>query len=167
VVPRDEGDDVQLIRFKAAKAAVTDEVFGVPVVILVADMDTHVMEQAGIFEPLALLVGLAVKLARLVEDGEGEAGHLPRMLRGVVAALGEFDNAAPADIRNAFDLPDVGAVLLDVVEHEAFAQCEIAERDRVGVQIAQERIEQHDARDGKIGAPRIEARHFETLVERL
>ena len=68
MVSRNERDDVDLIRFEATQASVTDEVLRVTVVVFVADVDAYVVKQTGKLEPLSLLVALPVQDARLVEE---------------------------------------------------------------------------------------------------
>ena len=68
--------------------------------------------------------------ARLVEDARATSlRDLLRVLRPVAAALAELDDAAAPDVGIALDLADARAVAVDVVEHEPFAQGEIAERE--------------------------------------
>ena len=50
------------------------------------------------------------------------------------------------------------AVAPDVIEHEAFAQRQVAERQLLGAQPAEDRVEQHRAGDDEVRAARIEAR---------
>ena len=135
------------------------------VMTLVADVDADVVQQSGILEPLALAIGQAVDPARLVEQGDRQARHLLRVLRPVVAALGELEDAAPAHVGVAIGLDDFLAVPGDVVEHQAFAQRQIAERDLLGAQTLQNRIEQDGAGDGQVCAARFEARHPEPFLE--
>ena len=56
-------------------------------------------------------------------------------------------------------------VALDVVEHQPFAQREIAEREVVRAEAPQDRVEQHRAGDREVGAARIEAGHLQPLLE--
>ena len=83
----------------------------------------------------------AVDAARLVEDGQREPRDLLRVLRPVAAALAELDDAAAADVGIALDLADARAVAVDVVEDEAFAQREVAERELVGAEPPDDRVE--------------------------
>ena len=99
------------------------------VVALVADVDADVVQQRRVFQPLALAIGQAVDGARLVEQREREPRDLLRVLRPVVAALGELDDAAAPDVGIAIGLRDLLAVPRDVVEHQPFAQRQIAQRD--------------------------------------
>ena len=86
------------------------------------------------------------------------------MLGVVVATLGELERAAPPDVGDLVDLGDLPAVAADVVEHQAFAQRQVAERQLLGAEPAQDRVEEHGAGDDEIGAPRIEAGHGQTLL---
>jgi hypothetical protein len=126
MIPGDEGNDLNLIRFESPQVAVLDEVVRVLVVALVADVYTDVVQQRGIFKPLALAIGQPVKTARLIEQSDREAGDLLRVLGPVVAALGELEHAAAPHVGIAIRLDDFLAVASDVVEHEPLAQRQIA-----------------------------------------
>jgi hypothetical protein len=52
-----------------------------------------------------------------------------RVLRPVTATLGQLDDAALAHVRVSIGLRDVLPVALDVIQHQALAQREVAERD--------------------------------------
>ena len=134
-------------------------------VALVADVDADVVQERRILEPLALAIGQAVDAARLVEQRDREPRDLLRVLRPVVAALGELEDAAAADVGIAIGLRDLLAVPRDVVEHQPFAQRQIAQRDLVGAEPPQDRVEQDGAGDGEVGAARLEAGHAQPLLE--
>ena len=102
---------------------------------------------------------------RLVEQRQREPDHLLSVLGVVVAAFGQFDRAAPPHVGNPVDLSDLPAVAVDVVEDQAFAERQVAERELFGAEPAQDRVEEHGAGDDQIGAPRIEAGHGEALLE--
>jgi hypothetical protein len=74
----------------------------------------------------------------------------------VAAPLGQLDHAAPPDVRILTRLSDMLAVPLNVVKHETFAQRKIAESDLGGIDMPQNRVEQHAAGDDQVGAPWIE-----------
>src|SRR5581483_9662093 len=120
VIARDERDDFDFFGFEAAEVAVLDQIVRVLVVILVADVNADVVEDPGVLEPLAFAIGEPVERARLIEERQREARDLVRVLRPEVAALGEFEHAAPANIGIAIRLRDLFAVARDVVEDEAF-----------------------------------------------
>ena len=87
------------------------------------------------------------------------------MFGPVAAALGELDDAAPADVRVAIGLCDLLAVARDVIEHHAFTQRQVAQRELLGAEAAHERVNQHRAGRGEVGAPRLESRHSHALLE--
>ena len=62
-------------------------------------------------------------------SADGQPRDLLRVLGPVVAALGQLEDAAAADVGIAIGLRDLLAVPRDVVEHQPFAQRQIAERD--------------------------------------
>ena len=166
VVARHEADHLDLLRVEPAQVPVLDQVIRVPVVLLVADVHADVMQQRRVFEPLALLVGQPVHASCLVEQRQRHLLHLRRVLGPVAASLGELDDAALSDVRDAIGPRDFLAVLMDVVEDQPFAQRQIAQRDLLGLQQLQDRVEQHGAGDDDVGAPRIEAGQPEPLGQR-
>ena len=104
--------------------------------------------------------------ARLVEQRHRQPRDLLRVLRPVVAALGELDDAAAPDVGVAIGLRDLLAVPRDVVEDEPFAQRQVAERDLVGAEPAQRsRRAGSRRRRREVGAPRLEAGHAQPLLE--
>ena len=122
MVAGDEGDRLDLVGLEAAQIAVLHEVIRVFVMALVADMDADVVEDRGVLEPFPLAIGQPVNGARLVEQAGGDSRDLLRVFRPVVAALGQLEHAAPADVRIAIGLRDFLAVPRDVIEDEAFPQ---------------------------------------------
>ena len=122
VIARDQRDRLDLVRLEAAQIAVGDEVVGMLVVSFVADVDADVVQDRGVLEPLALVVGEAMDGAGLIEQPDREARDVLRVLRPVVAALGELEHAAAADVRITIGLGDFLAVAGDVIENEPFPQ---------------------------------------------
>ena len=61
-------EDLDLGGVEAAQIAVANQVVRVFVVTLVADVHADVMEQRGVFEPLAFMIGQGVDAARLFEQ---------------------------------------------------------------------------------------------------
>jgi hypothetical protein len=57
-----------------------------------------------------------------------------RVIGVVVAALGQLQDAAAAHVGNLLDVGDFLLVPPDVVEHQPFAQREIAQRQLLGAQ---------------------------------
>lgn len=165
MVERHERHDLDLLRVESAQVAVLDQILRMFVVPRVADVHADVVHQRRVFEPLALAVGAAVHGARLVEERQRQARHLPGVLGEVVAALGQLDRAAPADIGNAIDLCDLAPVPADVVEHEAFAEREVAERQILGAQPPEDCVDEHRASHHEIGAPGIQLRNREPFFE--
>src|SRR4029079_791125 len=104
---------------------------------IVADVDADVVQQRGIFEPLALVIAEAVHVSGLVKNAERETRHLLRVFGPVAAPLAEFDDTASSHVRIALDLADPRAVPAHVVEHESLAQGEIAQGQIVRAEPAQ------------------------------
>jgi hypothetical protein len=110
MIARDEGDRLDLVGFEAAEVAVLHEVIRVFVMALVADVDADVVEDRGVLEPFPLAVGQAVNRAGLVEQAGREPRDVLRVVRPVVAAFGQLEHAAPADVGVAIGLRDLLAV---------------------------------------------------------
>ena len=120
---------------------------------------------ARVLEPLAFAVAEVVERARLIEHRERQPRHLPGVSRLPVAALGELDRRAAANVGIAIDAGDFLAVAMDVVEHETLAERQVAERDLLGPELAHQRIEENRAGHDQIGTPRIQARKRQALIE--
>ena len=165
MIAGDEGDGFDVVRLEAAEIAVLHEVVRVLVMAFEADVDADVVQDRGVLEPLALAIGEAVDRARLIEEADGEPRDVLRVLRPVVAALGQLEDAAAADVGVAVGLRDFLAVPRDVVEHQPFAQRQIAQRDLVGAEPPQNLVDEDRAGDREVGAPRLEPRHAQPLLE--
>jgi len=76
MIPRDEGDGLDLVRLETPEIAVLHQVVRVLVVPLVADVDADVVQDRRVLEPVALAIREAVDGARLVEERYGEARDL-------------------------------------------------------------------------------------------
>ena len=87
------------------------------------------------------------------------------MLGPVAAAFGELDDAAPANVGILTGLRDVLAVALDVIEHQAFAQRQIAQRELVGLEPLQDGVEQYGAGNDEVRAARVEPGHLHALAD--
>ncbi len=113
----------------------------------VADMDTNIMHQGGIFQPFTFAVRQAMDSAGLIEQRRRQPSHLLRVLRPVAAALAQLDDASPADIGIPIDLRNVLAITGNVIKNEPFAKRVVTERELFSAKLAQDRIEQHRPRD--------------------
>ena len=131
-------DDLDLLRIEPAQVAVLDQVIRMPVMALVADVDADVVQQRAVLQPLALAIAELVHRPRLIEERQRQPRDLLRVVRPVAAALAQLDDAAAADVGVALDLADRRRVAVDVVEHQPFAEREVAERDVLGAEPAQE-----------------------------
>jgi hypothetical protein len=165
MVSRQQRDDFDFLRIETAKIPVLDQVVRVPVMTLVADVHADVVEQRSVLEPLAFLVGETVCAARLIEDTQRQLRDLLRVLRPVPTPFTELDDAAASHVGISFDLPDPGAVAMDVVEDEPFAQRKIAQCEFVCPQPADDSFEQNHARDGEIRPPRIHGGQAQALLD--
>jgi hypothetical protein len=165
MVASDQRDDFHFLGIEAPQITILDQIVRVFVVAFIADVDAAVVEDARVFEPFALVIGHAVDASRLVEQHRREARDLLRMFGPVIASFGEFEDAAPADVRIAIGLRDLLAMPRDVVEDEAFAQGQVAQCHVGGAKAAHERVEQDAARHREIRASRFEARHPEAFFQ--
>jgi hypothetical protein len=132
---------------------------------LVADVHADVVEQRRVLEPLALAIRQTVHAARVIEQRGRQPRHLLRVLRPVVAPLGQPDHAAPTDIGILIRVRDFRAVPRDVVEDEPLAQRQVAQRELRGTESAHHRVEQDGAGDRQIGAARIEPGEAKALLQ--
>ena len=122
MVASNQRDGFDFLRIEPAQVPILDQIVRVFVMALVANVDTDVVEDSRVFEPLALVIGHAVNASRLVEQYRRQARNLLRVLGPVVAALGEFEHAAPPDVGIAIGLRDLFAVFGDVIENQPFTQ---------------------------------------------
>jgi hypothetical protein len=122
VIAGDQRDRLNFLRLESTQIAVLDQVIRVLMVLLVTDVDADVVQQGGVFEPLALAIGQAVDAPGLIEQRHRDLCDLVRMLGPVVAALGELDHASAAHVGIAIHLRDLLPVPRDVVEDEPLSQ---------------------------------------------
>src|SRR5258706_7816674 len=124
----------------------------------------EVMHQRCVFQPLAFGIGESMDGARLVEQRQRQSNDLLRMLRVVVAALGELERAAATDVRNAVDLRNLTTIPTDVIEYQPLTESEIAQRQFLGAETPDDRVEQHGAGDDQGGASRVKAGDRDPLL---
>ncbi len=153
----DEGNDLGLCRLESAQIPVLDQVIRMLVMARITDVRPDVVQQSGEFQPFPLAIGEPMHVSGLIEDRHRQPRNLVRVLGPVAAPLCQLDDAAAPDVGIAIGLRNMLAIALDVIEHQTFAQREIAERDLVRAQAAEHGVEQHGAGHHQIGAPRIEA----------
>jgi CHAD domain-containing protein len=165
MIPCHERDDVDFLRLEAAQIAVLDQIVRMFVVPFVTDVNADVVQDGCIFEPLTLAIGETVNGPRLIEQPHRQPGHLLRVLRPVVAALGQLDDAAPADVGIPVCLRDLFAVLGNVIEDEAFSEREIAQGDLRCAEPPQQLVHEDDSGDDQIGAARFESGDSHPLFE--
>src|SRR5579872_5114401 len=165
MVARHERHDFDFVRLEAAEVAVADQIVRVPVMAFVTDVDADVVKDGGILEPFALAIGQPVNDAGLIEQRRGKACDLMGVGRPVVAALGQLDDAAPADVGIAIRVGDLLPVARHVIEHEPFAQRQVAERQIVGAEPPQNLVDEDRAGHDQVGPSRLEAGHAQALFE--
>jgi hypothetical protein len=132
MIPRDERDRFDFLRLEAPEIPILDQIVGVFVVALVADVHPHVVQDRGELQPFPLPIGEPVNGAGLIEERDRQPGDLLGVFAPVIAPLGEFVHASTPHVRIAIRLRDLLTVPRDVVEHHSFAQRQIAERQLLG-----------------------------------
>jgi hypothetical protein len=119
MIARNEGDCLDLVGLESSQIAVFYQVIRMSVMPFVRDMHADVVQDCGVFQPVALTVAKTMHAASLIEQRESESGHLARVLWPVVVALGELDHAAAPDVGIALDLRDLLAVFRDVIQKQS------------------------------------------------
>ena len=76
MVAGDERDRLDLVGLETVQIAVLDQIVRVLVVAFIADVYADVVQQRGVFQPLALPIRQTVDRARLVEERHGQARDL-------------------------------------------------------------------------------------------
>src|SRR5581483_108426 len=165
MVAGDECDRFDFVGIEPAQVAVLDQIVRMFVMPFVADVDADVVQDGRVLQPLALAIGEPVDRAGLVEERRRKPRDLRRMLRPVVAALGELDDAPPAHVRIAVGLRDLLAVARDVIEDQTFAEGKVAERELSRPETPHDRVEDDRAGDGQVGAARLETRNAQTSLK--
>lgn len=165
MVSGDQADDLDLLRIEAPQISIFDQIVRVTMMAIVTDVYADVVEQRPVFQPLPLALRKTVHTAGLIEDAESQPRDLLRMLRPITATLPEFDHTPPPHVRVALDLSDAGAVPVDIVEHEPFAEREIAEGQVFRSEAAQNRVEQHRTGDVQVRTARIESIHLQPFLD--
>ena len=165
VVAGEKRDRLDLVGLEPAQIAVPDQVIRMLMVSFVADVDADVVQERRIFEPFPLAVRQPVYGAGLVEQGGRQARDMMCMVGPVVASFGQFDHAASTNIRIAVGLGNLLAVSGDVIEHQAFPQRQIAERELGGAEPPEDLVEKDRAGHREICASGFEARDAKTFFE--
>jgi hypothetical protein len=160
-----ESDCLDLVGLESSQIAVLYQVIRMFVMAFVGDVHADVVQDCGVFQPVALAVAKPMHAASLIEQRKSESSHLTRVLWPVVVALGELDHAAAPDVGIALDSRDLFPMSRDVIQKQPLPQREIAERQLFGAQSFEDRFEKDCAGDGEIGSSWIEARYSQPLFE--
>ena len=67
VIAREQRHDFDLVGFETAQITIADQVVRMPVMLLVADMDTDVVQKRSVLQPFTIAIGEAMDAARLIE----------------------------------------------------------------------------------------------------
>ena len=86
----------------------------------VTDVNADIVQDRRIFEPFPFAIGHAVNGARLIKQPDREPRDLLRVLRPVVAALRQLEDAAASDVGIAVGLGDFLTMARNIIEHQAF-----------------------------------------------
>ena len=106
VIARDERHDFDLVGIEATQVAVLDEVVRMFVMALVADVQSDVVQQRGIFEPLALADAEPVGVSRGVEQRDRQLRDLTGMVGAITAPLAKLESKLIGDLDGPFRLKD-------------------------------------------------------------
>jgi hypothetical protein len=156
VITGDKRDDLGLLRFEAAQISILDQVIRMFVMSRVTNVRPDIVEQRGELEPFPLPIGEPMDAPCLVEHRKAQPRDLIGMLGPVAAAFRQLDHAAPPDVGVLAGLRDVLTIALNIFEDEPFAKREVAQRNLAGIDVPQNRVEQHAAGDDEVGAARVE-----------
>jgi hypothetical protein len=80
VVSRDKRDDLDFLRIEAPQISILDQIVGVAMMAVIADVYANVVQERRIFQPFTLAIAQAVNATRLIEDAEGQPRDLLRVL---------------------------------------------------------------------------------------
>ena len=123
------------------------------------DHEPDVGEQGARFEVVALRGAEAVQRPQAVEQLDGEARDLARVLGVVIAALEQLAHAATRHVAEVTCGPcRLTGQPLDGVEQHAVAQRSLAERHRLDAEPRDDLVEDQRAGGGDVGAVRPRAR---------
>jgi hypothetical protein len=165
MIARDQPDGFDLIGLEAPETAMPDQVVRVTMVAVVADVITDVVEQRCVLQPFARAIGSLLDGAHLIKERESQPRDLLRVRRRVAASFSQLNDASAPDLRERLREGDPLLVTADVVDDEAFPQRKLAERDLLGVEPPNDRVEQDGTGHDEIRAPRIQAWQPQPLRE--
>jgi hypothetical protein len=77
MIARQERNYLDLLRIEAAELAVLDQIVGMAVVPLVADMHPGVVQEGAVFQPLPLAIRELVHRPGLIEHRQRELRDMP------------------------------------------------------------------------------------------
>ena len=165
MVSRDKADHFGFVRLEPAQLAVANQVVRMFVMPLVADVDADIVQDGRVLEQLSLVIRHSVHRTRLVEQGDGQARDVLRVFRPEVAPLGKLEDTPPPHVRIPVGLRDLFPVARDEIEYQSFAQREIAQRDVLCSEPAQDLVNENHAGNREVGAPGFETGHTQPLLE--
>ncbi len=151
VVAGDLGDELDLAIGQSGELAVADHVVRVQVVLGVGDHEPDVGQQRTRLEVVTLRRAEAVQRLQAVEQFDGEACHLGRVFRIVVAPFEQLAHAATRHVAVASAAGRLAGQPLDGVEEHAVTQRTLAERHRLDVEPRDDLVEDQRAGRGDVG----------------
>ena len=166
MVSGDERDDFDLLRVEAPQVAVLDQIVRMVVMSGIADVRADVVHHRGELEPLARVIRQSMNSPCLIEERERQAPDLLGMDRLVVASLGQGQRTAASDVGNLICLGDLAFVGPDVVEDDAFAQGEVAQRDLGRAKAGEDGVDEHRSCDDQVRPLWVESGYLESFTER-
>ena len=81
MISRHQRNYFDLPWIEPAQISILDQVIGMPVMTVIADVHADVVEERRVFQPFTLLVAKSVHATRLIEYAQGKACDLLRMSR--------------------------------------------------------------------------------------
>ena len=159
VVARDVRDDGDLVGREPFEVGVFDDVERVLVVAAAADGVPHIAEDGGVFEQLTLVLAPAVERRRRVEEAEGEAGDVARVLLVPPEPDGEVVDAPPPHAAERREPLDPLVVPLDEVDHDPLAERVGADLEPLDPEVLQHHVDERGAGDDLVHALLQDAGH--------
>jgi hypothetical protein len=119
MIARNEGDCLDLVGLETSQIAVFYQVIRMFVMPFVGDVHADIVQDCGVFQPVALTVAKSMCAASLIEQRKSESSHLACVLWPVVVALGELNHTPAPDVGVALDLRDLLSMSRDVIEKQS------------------------------------------------
>jgi hypothetical protein len=165
MIPRDKSNNLGFFRFEPAELTVPDQIVGMLVVALVTNVNADIVKNRRVFQQFPFAVGQAMDCPRLLEQSDRKPRDVLRVFRPEIAALRQLEHTPAADVGIPVGLRNFLPVTRNVVEHQTFAERQIAERNVACPESPENFVQQNGADHGQIRAARFETGDAEPLLE--